>query len=488
MSQKNETPVLIVSLLVTALLLGLGFWWFTKQSNLGGTLPNSSQTNSPNSSSPPDSSNPPNSSNPPTNPQTVSLDQRLSLGDRLLIATDASPQKQAAIQAIASKNYAQAVTNLEAALAQKRNDPEALIYLNNARIGDQKAYSIAVAVPTATAANSALEILRGVAQAQTEVNQAGGINGVPLKVLIASDDNDPNTAAQIATTLVNTDSVLGVIGHFGSDATLAAAPVYQQGGLVMISPTSTSIQLSGLGDYVFRTVPSDRFTAAVLANHMLSTLQKGKAAVFFNSGSGYSKSLKDEFTTAVFSDGGQVVSEVDLAAPGFDAGSAVQQAMQQGSDVLVLAANTATLDAALQVVAVNRQRLPILGGDSLYNPKLLQIGGETAAGMVVAVPWDLLSDPQAPFARESRQLWGGDVNWRTAMSYDAARVLIAGLQADPSRVGIEQTLRSPGFSVDGATGAVRFLPSGDRNQAAQLVEVRAGNRTGYGYDFYPVGK
>ena len=481
MSQKNEAPALIVSLLVTALLIGLGFWWFTKQSNLGSILPNPSQ---------------PNSTTPPTTPTTTSptasqstpLEQRLSLGDRLLFPTDASPQKQAGVQAIASKNYTQAVTDLEAALAQKRNDPEALIYLNNARIGDQKAYSIAVAVPTATAANSALEILRGVAQAQTEVNQAGGINGVPLKVLIASDDNDPNVAAQVAATLVKTDSVLGVIGHFGSDATLAAAPVYQQGGLVMISPTSTSVQLSGLGDYIFRTVPSDRFTAAVLAKYTLTTLKKGKAAVFFNSGSSYSKSLKDEFTTAIFSDGGQIIGEVDLAVPGFDAEAAVQQTIQQGAEVLVLAANTATLDAALQVVAVNRQRLPILGGDSLYNPKLLQIGGATAVGMVVAVPWDLLSDPQAPFAQESRRLWGGDVNWRTAMSYDAARVLMAGLQADPSRAGVEQALRAPGFGVDGATGSVRFLPSGDRNQAAQLVEVKPGDRSGYGYDFYPAGK
>lgn len=473
MSQKNETPALIVSLLVTALLIGLGFWWFTKQSNLSGVLPNSSPAN-PNNASP--------------NPQSVPLDQRLSTGDRLLISTDASPQKQAAVQAIANRNYSQAVTDLEASLAQKRNDPEALIYLNNARIGDQKAYSIAVAVPTATAANSALEILRGVAQAQTEVNQAGGINGIPLKVLIASDDNDSNVAAQVAAALVKTNDVLGVIGHFGSDATLAAAPVYQQGGLVMISPTSTSIQLSGQGDYIFRTVPSDRFTAAALAKYMLGPLQKGKATVFFNAGSAYSKSLKDEFTTAVFSDGGQIISEVDLAAPGFDAGGAVQQAVQQGSDVLVLAANTATLDAALQVVAVNRQRLPILAGDSLYSPKVLQIGGATAVGMVVAVPWDLLSDLQAPFAQGSRRLWGGDVNWRTAMSYDAARVLMAGLQAEPSRTGIEQALRTPEFAVEGATGTVRFLPSGDRNQAAQLVEVKPGNRSGYGYDFYPAGR
>ena len=52
--------------------------------------------------------------------------------------------------------------------------------LNNARIGDANAYSIAVSIPIGSDVNGAQEILRGVAQAQIQVNQAGGIDGVPL--------------------------------------------------------------------------------------------------------------------------------------------------------------------------------------------------------------------------------------------------------------------------------------------------------------------
>jgi branched-chain amino acid transport system substrate-binding protein len=409
----------------------------------------------------------------------------LSTGDRLLIQDGSSPDKQAGVEAIASSDFSQAVTSLEAALKANPNDPETLIYLNNARIGTGQSYTIAVAVPTATAANSASEILRGVAQAQQEVNQAGGINGTPLKVMIANDDNQPDVAKQVASALVDDSSVLGVIGHFGSEATLAAAPIYEQGQLVMISPTSTSIELSKQGDYVFRTVPSDRLTAAALARYMLNTLQKQTAVVYFNSNSSYSNSLKDEFSTALATEGGQVLTEFDLSTPNFDAAATLKQATQQNAEVLVLLANTATLDEALQIVAANRGQLPLLGGDSIYNSKTLQVGGTAAQGMVVAVPWVLLSNPQAPFVRNSRRLWGGDVNWRTAMSYDAAQVLIAGLKQDPSRAGLDQALRSPGFSVNGATGTVRFLQSGDRNQPMQLVVVERGNRSGYGFDFVP---
>lgn len=468
MSQKNETPVLILSLLITLGLIGGGLWWLASRFNLTGALP---KVENPQSGS---------------NGTQVPLPQRFSLGDRLLITDGASPQKQAGVQALASKNYSAAVSDLQASLQANRNDPEALIYLNNARIGDQKAYTIAVSVPAGSSVGSALEILRGAAQAQNDVNQAGGINGVPLKVMIASDDNSPDTCKQVAETLVKDSSVLGVVGHFGSDATLAAAPIYQQGGLVMISPTSTSVKISELGDYIFRTVPSDRFTATALSRYLVNSLKQQNAAIYYNAQSDYSKSLKDEFTTALYSDGGQIVSEFDLSSAGFNAQDSVKQAAQKGAKVLVLAANTATLDQALQVVTANQKQLAVLGGDSLYNPKVLQVGGAAATGMVVAVPWIFLSNPNSAFAQTARQLWGGDVNWRTATTYDSMQALIAGLKQNPTRQGVQQALSSSGFAADGATGTIRFLPSGDRNQAMQLVVVQPGNRSGYGFDFIPV--
>lgn len=470
MARKNETLPLLLSLMVTIGLIGGAVWWFTRGLNSTKVLPggqNSLETNA-------------------GTGQRLPFAERWSTGAKLLNSQGASEEKLAGAQAIADKNYAEAVTALEAALQKNRNDPEALIYLNNARIGDQKAYTIAVSVPIATSANPALEILRGVAQAQAEVNQAGGINGVPLKVTIVSDDNDPGVVQQVATGLVRDSSVLSVIGHFGSEATLAAGPIYEQGKLVMISPTSTSVQVSNLGSYSFRTVPSDRFTATALSRYLLNTLRKQNAAIYYNSNSDYSRSLKDEFVTALTSDGGQIVSEFDLSNPGFNALDTVKQATQQGAEALVLAANTATLDAALQVVAVNRQALPLLGGDSIYSPKTLQVGGENAVNMAVAVPWVLLSNPQSRFAQSARSFWGGDVNWRTAMAYDATQALVGAMQQNPTREGIQQALTSPNFSIRGATGSVRFLPSGDRNQPMQLVVVEPGTRSGYGYDFVPV--
>ena len=79
------------------------------------------------------------------------------------------------------------------------------------------------------------------------------------------------------------------------------------------------------------------------------------------------------------------------------------------------------LDKVLQVVQLNGKRLKLLGGDDIYTSKTLEVGQDAAAGMVVAVPWDIQGNPTSAFPRQSRQLWGADVNWRTALAYDATR-------------------------------------------------------------------
>jgi branched-chain amino acid transport system substrate-binding protein len=465
MSQKNETAVLIISLLLTGAAIAGGLWWYESvRGKTGTTEPNLSINTK------------------------ISVKDRISAGEKILIAASATPNKEAAAGALARGNDEEAIAQLEASLQENRNDPEALIYLNNARIGREKSYAIVASVPIGKDLNAALEMLRGAAQAQNEINQAGGIQGVPLKVFIANDDNDPTVAQQLARSFADNQEILGVVGHFGSDTSLAAAQVYQEKGLVMISPTSTSVELSGKGKSIFRTVPSDRFAGSALARYLLEKLQKKKAAVFYNSTSNYSKSLKDVFTTELYGQGGEVVAEFDFADENFNAADAVRSAIAQDAEALMLAPNSAVLHQALQVVQVNDGRLPMLAGDSAYKPETLQIGRRDAVGMVLAVPWHILGDPNSTFPQTARQLWGGEVNWRTALTYDATQALIAAMEISPTRQGLQEALSSSNFRATGASGEIHFLPSGDRNQAVQLVTVQPGTRTNFDYEFVPIAR
>lgn len=418
---------------------------------------------------------------------------QISQGSTILITQDITPEKQAAVKkmsstssAIATEDYIQAASQLEQSLAKQPNDPEALIYLNNARIAEGQAYNLAVPVPIGTEITTAQEILRGVAQAQTEINQQGGINGVPIKITIANDDNDPETAKQIAESLAKNKDILGVIGHFASDITLAVAPIYEQNGLVAISATSTSISLSDAGNYIFRTVPSDRFTSNALAEYTLNQLHQRQVALIYNSQSAYSQSLRDTFTTDLVSDGGEIVFEADLSQENFNPAEMLEQASRQGATVIVFLNDSQTLDKAYLLMQLNNRQLPMLGGDSIYRPQTLQVAGEKCVGIVLGVPWHILGNNNSNFPSTARRLWGGDVSWRTAMAYDTTKALIAGLSNDPSRQGIQQTLSQPDFAFEGASGTVKFLASGDRNQAVQLVTVQPGKRSSFGYDFVPI--
>ncbi len=465
MSQKNETAVLVLALLLTVGIVATGVWWFTKD---GVKITNTI------------------SEKPPEPAKNLSLEDRISFGEKILTPGEISPAKKEGVQAIATKSYDGAIASLSASLKLRPNDPETLIYLNNARIGTSQSYTIVASVPMGTDPNTSLEMLRGIAQAQNAINTSGGIKNVPLKVGIANDDNNPEISQKIAANLVNNPQVLGVVGPNSSDTTLAAGTVYNSGQLVAISPTSTSVKISNFSRYVFRTVPSDFMAARTLANYMVKNLQKKNAAVFFNSQSNYSQSLKSEFVSSVSLEGGQVSSEFDLSQADFSAARSVEQAIKQGAEVLMLVPNTNTQDKALQVVQVNQKRLTLLGGDNIYTVKTLEIGTEQAVGMIVAVPWHIAGNLMSDFPQKSRQLWGGDVSWRTALSYDATVSLIAALERNPTRSGVQQALLSSDFSATGASGTIRFLASGDRTAPVQLVKIVPGSRSRTGYDFEPV--
>lgn len=118
--------------------------------------------------------------------------------------------------------------------------------------------------------------------------------------------------------------------------------------------------------------------------------------------------------------------------------------------------------------------------------KTLEVGGEQAIGMILALTWHIEGNSQASFPQKSRQLWGADVSWRTAMAYEATVALIAALKLNPTRSGVQPALASPDFSPPGAAGIVRFSMSGDRNAPVQLVRIVTGGRSCTGFDFEPI--
>jgi branched-chain amino acid transport system substrate-binding protein len=416
---------------------------------------------------------------------TLSIQERMSMGERILVTADDNDSKQAGTAAFRAGQYSEAKRLFSDALRTQRNDPETLLYLNNAIAASQgNTLKLAVSIPVGGNLNVAREILRGVVQAQDRINGNGGIRGRLLQIVLANDDNDPLIAKQIAAALVQDSSILAVIGHNSSEASLMAAPVYQQAGLVMISPTSTANSLSGFGSYIFRTTPSTRVTADTLADYVVNVARRTKVTICSASKDKASKSFREEFAWSLVQNGGKLTNvDCDFSAANFNPSQVPSQAMSAGSDALLLAPSLYTLNQATDVIQANNGRLPLFGNQTTYVFDTLKRGKTEANGMVLAVPWFPQVTADNTFIPDSKRLWGAVGNWRTAMSYDATLALAEGLKAGQSREQLSRTLASANFSVKGATGVVEFLPSGDRSLRATLVQVRPGQNSGTGYDF-----
>ncbi|HEY9806533.1 MAG TPA: ABC transporter substrate-binding protein, partial [Candidatus Obscuribacterales bacterium] len=423
----------------------------------------------------------------PTPPLPTPWASRISLGDKILVRAIATHAKQAGVQAFRTQKFSLAVQQFQASLQQQHNDPESLIYLNNARIANQATVRIAVSVPIGSNLNVAQEMLRGVAQAQNEINRQGGLRGKLLQVAIADDENQPEIARQIAAALVNDPQTLAVVGHNASDASVAAAPIYDQGELVMLSPTSFSDKLSSSGKYIFRMVPNIRFIADALARYAIKTDYKAKIAICSDAAAVDNESFRNQFTAAVLGDGGQFINvPCDFSAPDFNAETAIATIISSGADSILLAPHVDRINKAVEMAQANQGRLTLLGSPTLYTAQTLQAGQSQVSGLVLPVPWHPAFLVNQAFLHEAQQLWGGSVNWRTAMSYDATQAVCIGLQQQPTRKGLRDTLRSPDFLVEGASGKIQFLPSGERRIVpgiGVLVKVQPSTKAPLHYEF-----
>lgn len=413
-------------------------------------------------------------------------ESEVSYGERTLFPIIGNLERDLGIEAFGRGNYDEAARLFDKAVMADRNDPEVLIYYHNALARQQgNPFTLAVVVPAESMADGAAEILRGVAQAQKQFNNAGGLNGRLLEIAIANDNNEPAKSQQIAQQLAEDPAILGVIGHNGSNASKAALTVYEQAGLVMISPTSTSTLLSG--DVFFRTVPSDAASGKELAQYTRTTLGLDRVVIFYSPDSLYSNSLREEFSKQFERLGGKVLRKIDLSSPTMDAEKEIPRSVFGDlAQAALLFPDTQYTSVALELARANyelitnprnleKQGLKLLGGDSLYSFTTLSAGGAAVEGLVVAVPWFAQAEQSQDFAQAAIEQWGGTVSWRTATSFDATKALIAALSANPSRSTVLQRVKQVQLQAQETAGeSLRFTNLGERRSEPILVEVIGG--------------
>ena len=429
----------------------------------------------------------------------MQLADALSCGEEILTPKAISQEKREAIKAWRSGDYHEAEYQFNKALEREKNDPETLIYRNNTRIINRRinARTIAVAVPLNSPDGTfdrGLEILRGVAQAQDEAMQ----KGIYLKVLIGDDANNPDQAQEIAQAFGKKPEILAVVGHYASENTRPTLPFYRDAQLVVISPGSTSTELSGWGTQAqhvfFRTVSTTQRAAQALAGYLTEQAPKQKVAIFYNSQSEFSLSLRDQFSLILPKERLIELPEFDLARSNFDAVAVLQRVKQAGGTTIALfpdghthpnafrnslnllnaiTAKSAPLDSDRQTGDTNNLNEPplILGDSVMYSHEVLsQVNSDSLSRLVIAVPWHHLDNPT--FSKAARRYWGGNVNYGTATAYDAVKTILKALEQQPrDRSALQAILANPQFTATGATGDIHFMGSDRREPVTTLVKI-----------------
>ncbi|MCL1490059.1 MAG: CHAT domain-containing protein [Pseudanabaena sp. Salubria-1] len=451
-------------------------------------------------------------------PVPVNINERISHGEKFLISSERlSLRNNLSANAFDPTNWDETIKkfrnylynneqNITSKTPLKKNDPEALIYLNNAIAEKSGKYlTIAVSVPIvedpAYLMGVSEEILRGVAQVQNEVNQGEEkqrINGNFLKVVIAKDDNaskNDDVVKAIAKKFVEDESILAVVGHNSTKASLAAADTYK-GKLLAISPTSNGDKLSDV--IYYRTLPSIATDADVLASYAKKQ-EWNKIGICFDQTDESSKSLKESFAIKFTTNGYSVEDKnCDFSLKEKINADIVISNLPADFKALILLPSINGIDLAIKIAEANSKRkLPLLASSVMYTGETLTSGKNSVESMVVATIWH--PEFSKAFADSAQTFWSDSIiNWRTATSYDAMQVIIAGLKnnSDPIRKNLMEFVSSSKLDMESSAGIknsqknnkIIFKPNdGGRDAEIRLLKIVANEKTSTrSYDFRPL--
>jgi ABC-type branched-subunit amino acid transport system substrate-binding protein len=135
-----------------------------------------------------------------------------------------------------------------------------------------------------------------------EINDAGGVLGQPVQWVDGDDGTDPEVAKATVERLVEEEHVQVIIGAAASGVSLAVLPLIKEKGVVMISPSNTSAELTTADDggLYFRTAPPDGLQAAALADIIVRDGTRKLAVIYRDDsyGTGLANSTKESLVAA----------------------------------------------------------------------------------------------------------------------------------------------------------------------------------------------
>jgi len=329
--------------------------------------------------------------------------------------------------------------------------------------------------------------LKGVEFAVKQINDAGGVNGAPVDLVVADTQTKPQAGVDAAQKLVNIDGVHAIVGALSSGVTIPVArTVTSREGVPQISNASTSPTITKLddNDFLFRTVPSDAYQGVALAKLVADKGLTDLGVLYVNND--YGQGLANAFAEAF---GGTVTASIAFEQGQASYRGELQQASGGNAQALVVIGYPESGSVILRQALEGGYFTRFVFTDGMKAPEIIErIGAGILEGAFGTVPQSADSEGLRLF-REAYTAEYGDLPPKPYYdtAYDAAFALALAAQkagsTDPTAIrdNLREVANPPGevvlpgewekavklladgqdINYEGASGSVDFDENGD---------------------------
>jgi branched-chain amino acid transport system substrate-binding protein len=307
---------------------------------------------------------------------------------------------------------------------------------------------------TGETATFGISTKNGIEMAVDEVNAEGGLLGRKVRVIVEDDQSKPEEAQTVVTKLISRDKVIAILGEVASSRSLAAAPVAQQNGIPMISPSSTNPEVTRKGDYIFRVCFIDPFQGFVMAKFATGTLKLKNFAVLRDIKNDYSVGLANVFIENVKKMGGSIVEDASYSEGDKDFNAQLTRIKSKNPQAIFIPGYYSDVGLIARQAREQGIDVPLLGGDGWDSPKLIAIGGKSMDNTYFSNHYSP-DDPSPAIQKlvtEYKARYNEAPDALAGLGYDSAKVLFDAIRransTDPKKIrdALAETKDFPGVT------------------------------------------
>jgi len=290
-----------------------------------------------------------------------------------------------------------------------------------------------------TGANAATgaQMKNGVEQAAADINAEGGILGQKLTVELGDDVSDPKQGVSVANNFA-ADGVKFVIGHYNSGVSIPASEVYQENGILQITPASTNPTVTERGLWnIFRTCGRDDQQGKVAGGYILAHF-KDKRIAFVNDKTTYGKGLADETLKTIRAGGMKEVLYEGINTGEKDYSALISKIKQANPDLVYFGGLYTEGGLIVRQMRDQGVTAPLMGGDGITSDEFATVGGPGVEGSLMTYGPDPRNRPEAKAAVAEFRAKGFEPEAYTLYSYAGVQIIRQAAEAakslDPKKV------------------------------------------------------